>query len=271
MGFHARLDTAWATSATMLCVGLDPEPNGLPTGLAAGTDGVAEFCMAIVDATADLVCAYKPQFAHFAAVGAEQALERVCRHIRDRAPHAVTILDAKRGDVASTARHYATEAFDRYGVDAVTVNPYLGTDAAEPFLARGGVIALCRTSNQGGRDVQDLVVDGRPLYHHVARMVADEWSRIGECALVVGAPFPAEVADVRAVVGTMPILLPGIGVQGGDLAGSVAAGRTANGFGLIASASRSIIQASTGADFAEAARASAVVMRDALAAAAVAG
>ena len=186
------------------------------------------FCTAIVDATADLVCAFKPQIAHFAAQRAEPQLEAICRYIRERHPDVVLVLDAKRGDIDSTAEHYAREAFGRYGADAVTVNPYLGTDAARPFLEAGGVLALCRTSNPGSADLQDLPLDvgGEPLYLRVARMVAERWSQLGDCGLVVGATYPAQLGEVRAIVGDLPILVPGVGAQEGDVAGSVRAGAT---------------------------------------------
>jgi len=268
MGFHDRLATAWATSGSMLCVGLDPDPTQFPDGLGRGADAIEGFCRTIVDATADLVCAFKPQFAHFASQRAEEALEAVCRYIRETYPDVVLVLDAKRGDVGSTAEHYAREAFDRYAADAVTVNPYLGTDAAAPFLAAGGVLALCHTSNPGSAEVQDLDVGGAPLFERVAAMVATRWSEIGDAGLVVGATFPAQLGAARALVGDLPILVPGIGTQGGDLVASVGAGSTAPGTGLLLSASRSVLYASTGADFADAARAAALATRDAIRAAA---
>jgi orotidine-5'-phosphate decarboxylase len=265
--FHERLRRAWATSGSMLCVGLDPDPARFPDVLDAHPDAIERFCRAIVDATADLVCAFKPQIAHFAAHRAEPALERICEHIRSEHPDVVLILDAKRGDIGSTSEMYAREAFGRYGADAVTVNPYLGTDAATPFLEQGGVIALCRTSNAGAGELQDLVVDGEPLYLHVARMVATRWSAIGECGVVVGATSPAQLAGVRAEVGELPILVPGVGAQGGDAAAAVAAGITADGTGLIVSSSREILYASSHDDFADAARAAARRTRDAIASA----
>ncbi len=264
MGFHDRLHKAWSTSGSMLCVGLDPDPASFPDVLDGVPDAIERFCRAIVDATADLVCAFKPQFAHFASQRAEPALERVCRYIRERYPDVVLVLDAKRGDVGSTAEHYAREAFGRYAADAVTVNPYLGTDAAAPFLAAGGVLALCHTSNPGSAEVQDLDVGGAPLFERVATMVATRWSELGEAGLVVGATFPAQRAAARAIVGDLPVLVPGIGTQGGDLAASVRAGSTAPGSGLLLSSSRSVLYASRGDDFAAAARAVAVATRDAI-------
>ncbi|MGB8860765.1 MAG: orotidine-5'-phosphate decarboxylase, partial [Ilumatobacteraceae bacterium] len=179
MPFHEHLRRAWATSDSMLCVGLDPDPARFPDVVRGS---VFDFCMAIVEATADVVCAFKPQIAYFAATGAERELERICAAIRDRHPDVLLVLDAKRGDIGSTAEQYAREAFDRYRAHVVTVNPYLGTDSVEPFLCHpdGGVFVLCRTSNAGSGDFQNLSVDGEPLYAHVARRVAAEWNEIGD-------------------------------------------------------------------------------------------
>jgi orotidine-5'-phosphate decarboxylase len=222
---------------------------------------VFAFCRAIVDATADLACCFKPQFAHFAAQRAEPALERLIAYVHERHPGVPVILDAKRGDIGSTAQYYAAEAFDRYGADAVTANPYLGRDSVQPYLDRAdrGVIVLCRTSNAGARDVQDLVVTdaggaGVPLYQRVAAMVAREWNGNGNCALVVGATYPRELAEVRAIVGDMPLLVPGVGAQGGDVAAVVHNGKNSGGAGLIVSSSRAILYAGSGDDFAAAAR-----------------
>jgi orotidine-5'-phosphate decarboxylase len=242
----------------MLCVGLDPDPARMPLPLDGAHGATETFCKAIIDATADLACAFKPQIAYFASQGEEQALERICRYIRETYPKVTLILDAKRGDIGSTAEHYAREAFGRYGAHAVTVNPYLGTDSVLPYFEHGGgIIALCRTSNPGGDDIQSLVADGRPVYAHVARLVADDWSARGDCGLVVGATYPTELADVRAIAPNVPILVPGVGAQGGDAVAVVEHGTSANGRGLIVSSSRAILYASAGSDFADAARAEA--------------
>lgn len=239
----------------MLCVGLDPDPTRMPFALDGTRDATENFCKAIIDATADLVCAFKPQIAYFASQGAEEALERVCRYVRETYPNVTLILDAKRGDIGPTAQHYAEEAFGRYGAHAVTVNPYLGTDSVAPYFDYGGgVIALCRTSNPGGDDLQSLVADGKPIYAHVAALVADDWSKRGDCGLVVGATYPSELADVRAIAPDVPLLVPGIGAQGGDAATVVEHGADARRRGLIVSSSRAILYASRGIDFAEAAR-----------------
>jgi orotidine-5'-phosphate decarboxylase len=212
----------------MLCVGLDPDVSRLPKSMRGSVANIEKFCKAIVDATGDLVCAFKPQIAYFAAVGAEKQLENICEYIRAKFPDVVLILDAKRGDIGDTAALYAREAFSRYGADAVTVNPYLGTDSLEPFLATPGkgTIVLCRTSNAGSSEFQSLTTDDEPLYMRVARTAAEKWRSIGECALVVGATYPDELAQVRAIVGDMPILVPGIGAQGGDVNAVIRAGTT---------------------------------------------
>ena len=254
-GFHAQLARSWDASGSMLCVGLDPDPARLPTPLDGAPDATERFCRAIVDATADLVCAFKPQIAYFASQREERALERICHYVRSTYPDVTLVLDAKRGDIGSTAEHYAREAFGRYGAHAVTVNPYLGLDAVEPFFEHGGgVFALCRTSNPGGDDLQRLVVDGRPLYQHVAEQVATQWSSRGDCGLVVGATHPDELAQVRAIVGDLPVLVPGVGAQGGDAADAVAEGARADGAGLVVNSSRAVLYASSGDDFESAAR-----------------
>ena len=269
MSFMQSLRTAWQHNNSLVCVGLDPEPSKFPAHLRGNPDAVFEFCRAIVDATADLVCTYKPQIAHFAALRAEDALERLIAHIHKKHPGVPVILDAKRGDIGSTAQHYVSEAFDRYRADAVTVNPYLGRDSVQPFLDRTdkGVIVLCRTSNPGARDLQDLVVpdkigDGRPLYQHVAQLVARDWNANGNCALVVGATYPDELREVRALVGDMTILVPGIGAQGGDVQAVLRNGKNAQGAGLVISSSRAILYAGSGEDFAQAARGEARKLRD---------
>jgi orotidine-5'-phosphate decarboxylase len=268
VNFITKLDAAWRANDSLLCVGLDPDLARLPAHLQGRPDGIAAFCKAIIDATADLACAFKPQIAYFAALGAEAQLESICRYLGERYPHIPLILDAKRGDIGATAHQYAREAFDRYGADAVTVNPYMGFDSVEPYMAweERGVIVLCRTSNPGGSDLQFLDVGGRPLYQHVARLVAEKWNRNGQCALVVGATFPDELAQVRAIVGDMPLLVPGVGAQGGDVEATVKSGRTVNGTGMMINSSRAILYAAPrdGEDFAAAARRVALETRDAI-------
>jgi orotidine-5'-phosphate decarboxylase len=270
MTFIQKLSAAWTANDSMLCVGLDPDLGKLPPQLQGKPDAILTFCKAIVDATADIACAVKPQIAYFAALRAEDQLEALCSYIRSAYPGLPIVLDAKRGDIGSTAEQYAREAFERYNVDAVTVNPYMGFDSVVPYLEwkDRGAIVLCRTSNAGGSDLQFLNVDGVPLYQRVARMVADQWNTNGQCALVVGATFPNELAQVRAIVGDMPLLVPGIGAQGGDIVATVEAGRIAGGCGLMISSSRAILYApaepADGDNFAAAARRVALQTRDAI-------
>jgi orotidine-5'-phosphate decarboxylase len=245
VSFTEKLWSAWRTRNSLLCVGLDPDVAKLPTHLRTQPDGIFAFCKSIVDATADAACCFKPQIAYFAALAAEPELAQLCAYIRARYPHLPIILDAKRGDIGATAEQYAREAFERYDADAVTVNPYMGADSVAPYLEwqDRGVIVLCRTSNPGGSDLQFMQVDGKPLYQRVARLVAEKWNSNGQCGLVVGATFPEELAQVRAIVGDMPLLVPGIGAQGGDIAATVAAGRDSSGAGMMINSSRAILYA----------------------------
>jgi orotidine-5'-phosphate decarboxylase len=273
--FNQQLQSAWASQGSMLCVGFDPDPKRLPQSLQGKPESIFKFCRDIADATADLVCAFKPQFAYFASQRAEAQLEKLIKHLKDTYPHIPVILDSKRGDIGSTADHYAMEVFERYGADAVTVSPYMGFDTIEPYLKHNGkgVIVLCRTSNPGGSDLQFLNVspDGQPLYLHVAKLAVQQWNSSGQIGLVVGATFPEEIAKVRAIVGDMPLLIPGIGAQGGDIDATVKAGAIVNkpGTGMIINSSRAILYASSGSDFAKAARTAALNTRDALRAAVV--
>ena len=255
MNFISQLQTAWQDNNSLLCVGLDPAPEKLPLHLRERPieQAFTEFCIAIIDATAAYACAFKPQIAYFAAHRAEAALETIIQYSRPHYPYIPVILDAKRGDIGSTAEQYAIEAFERYRADAVTVNPYMGFDSVQPYLAYPdkGVIILCRTSNAGGSDLQFLQVGNTPLYQVVAHKVAHEWNTSGQCALVVGATFPNEIKEVRDIVGDMPLLIPGIGAQGGDLAATMQAGQTSMGTGVMINSSRAIIYASTGEDFAQ--------------------
>ena len=268
--FVQKLEAAWRSNNSLLCVGLDPDLKRLPAHLGQRSAAIAEFCRAIVDATADLVCAFKPQIAYFHAERAEDQLEDLITYIHDRYPQVPVILDAKRGDIGSTAEQYAREAFERYRADAVTVSPFLGHDSITPYTcyAERGVIVLCRTSNPGGSDMQFLEVDGphgrERVYQRIARTVATEWNQNQNCGLVVGATYPAELAEVRRIVGDLPLLVPGIGAQGGDIAATVAAGRNAQGAGLIINSGRAILYASAAEDFAAAARRVALETRDAI-------
>ena len=266
-GEHAvieRLERGWDASDSLVCVGLDPEIERFPAQFAEQPSPIFQFNKAIIDATADLVCAYKPQFAHYAAYEAEDQLERTIDYIHRSYPGIPVILDSKRGDVGNTAERYAIEAFERYHADAVTVSPYLGGDSMEPFLKyeEKGVIILCRTSNPGAGDLQDLEISGRRLFHIVADLAARRWNTRGNCLLVVGATYPRELAEVREIVGNMPFLVPGVGAQGGDVAQAVQNGQTAAGAGLVMSSSRGILYASSGENFASAAREVTMKLRD---------
>ena len=269
MTFVTTLKNRWRDADSLVCVGLDPEPAKFPPRFSGDSDAMFAFCRDIADATAEFACAFKPQIAHFAARGAEEALERLIAHIHATHPGIPVILDAKRGDIGSTARHYAAEALDRHRADAVTANPYLGRDSVQPFLDRSdkGVVVLCRTSNPGAADFQDLPIrdergHDRPLYQHVAERVAHDWNGHGNCALVVGATWPQQLREVRAIVGDMPLLIPGVGAQGGDVEAVVKNGLAADGVGLLISSSRAVLYASSGDDYAEAASNAARELRD---------
>ena len=272
MTFIDKLRARWQQADSLVCVGLDPDPAKFPDAFVDDEDALFSFCRDIVDATAGYACAFKPQIAYFAAHnGGEAALQRLVAHINGAHPDVPVILDAKRGDIGSTAAQYAVEAFERYGADAVTLNPYMGRDSADPFLQYNdrGCVFLCHTSNPGARDFQELTVPdgsggGEPLYQRIARTIAGEWNADGNCALVVGATFPEELKVIRGIVGDMPLLIPGIGAQGGDIEAVVRNGRTADGTGLVINSSRGILYASSGAGYAEAAADAARDLRDAI-------
>lgn len=256
MTFIDKLRVAWATNNSLVCVGLDPNLSLFPEAFKSNPTEIFAFNKAIIDATHDLVCAFKPQIAYFSAISAEKQLEQTIDYIKTNYPHIPVILDAKRGDIGSTAEMYAKEVFERYNADAVTVNPYMGFDSAEPFLKYQdrGVIFLCRTSNSGAQEIQDIIVDGEPLYVRVAKLISEKWNFNRNSLLVLGATWPEQMAKVRAIVGDMPFLVPGVGQQGGDVEAIVKAGQTKDGTGLIISSSRAILYAGSGTDFAEKAR-----------------
>jgi orotidine-5'-phosphate decarboxylase len=272
MTFIDMLHDAQQHNGSMLCVGLDPEPARFPAGLKGDSSKIYDFCARIVDATGDLAIAFKPQIAYFAAHRAEGQLERLMEHMRRVAPRVPIILDAKRGDIGATAEQYAKEAFDRYGADAVTLSPFMGFDSVQPYLRYEGkgAFLLCRTSNPGGDDLQNQrlsSIDGSPLlYEHVARLAQGPWNLNGQLGLVVGATYPAEIERVRAVAPTAPLLIPGVGAQGGDAVATVKAGWRPDA-PIVVSSSRAILYASAGDDFADAARAEAIRTRDLLQAA----
>ena len=277
MTFIEQLRKAERINGSLLCVGLDPEPAKFPTAMKGDTSKIYDFCAAIVDATADLVIAFKPQIAYFAAHGAEGQLERLMAHMRRTAPDVPVILDAKRGDIGSTAEQYAKEAFERYGADCVTLSPFMGFDSVQPYLKYHGkgAFLLCRTSNPGGDDLQNqrlADLAGQPtLFEHIASLVQGPWNLNGQLGLVVGATYPTEIERVRKVAPTVPLLIPGVGAQGGDAVATVKAGyRAANGettAPIVVNSSRAVLYASSGDDFAHAARKAAIATRDQLRAA----
>jgi orotidine-5'-phosphate decarboxylase len=247
--FRALLSGAEAQNGSMLCVGLDPEPSKFPLDWRGDSRRIFDFCAGIVDATKHAAIAFKPQIAYFAAQRAEEQLERLIAHIHSVAPGVPVILDAKRGDIGATAEQYACEAFERYNADAVTLSPFMGHDSIEPYkrYTGKGLILLCRTSNPGGSDLQALRLaenlgGGEMLYECIARLAAGDWSRGAELGLVVGATYPAEVARVRELAPTLPLLIPGIGAQGGDAQATVRAGWRP-GAPIIVSSSRAVLYA----------------------------
>jgi orotidine-5'-phosphate decarboxylase len=272
-GFLAKLRNAWKQSGSMLCVGLDPDPQRFPVHLRGRPNAILEFCAGIADATAPFACAFKPQIAYFASAGAEDQLTGLIEHLRTCHPQIPVVLDAKRGDIGSTAEHYAREAFERYRADAVTVSPYMGGDSINPYLAYTGrgVIILCKTSNPGSADLQALNValatahrpetvpeavplpEGGALYEYVAHLAATRWNTGGQIGLVVGATFPGELRRVRQIAPDLPLLVPGIGAQGGDINTAVTAGLDPRGLGMMVNSSRAILYASSGEDYAWAA------------------
>jgi orotidine-5'-phosphate decarboxylase len=259
--FIDKLLAAERANDSLLCVGLDPEPARFPGAWQHDPARIFDFCATIVDATRDLVIAFKPQIAYFAANRAEDQLERLLAHVRKVAPSVPVILDAKRGDIGSTAEQYAREAFERYQADAVTLSPLLGYDSLEPYMKYDGkgLILLCRTSNLGGADLQAQPLrSGELLYEHIARLAQGEWNHTGQLGLVVGATAAAEIARVRELAPTLPLLIPGVGAQGGDAAAAVHAGwRARDGATsapIIVNSSRAVLYASRGNEFAAAAR-----------------
>lgn len=277
MTFLDQLRTAERENGSMLCVGLDPEPSRFPGRLRGNANKIFNFCADIVEATADVVVAFKPQIAYFAAHRAEAQLEHLIALIRSTAPHVPIILDAKRGDIGTTAEQYAIEAFERYGADAVTLSPFMGFDSIAPYLKHHGkgAFLLCRTSNPGGDDFQSQrltgVVGAPLLYEHIAALAQGPWNLNGQLGLVVGATYPAEIERVRSIAPTLPLLIPGVGAQGGDGPATVKAGwrgtAVASTGPIIVSSSRAILYAGTDDDYAAAARIEAIRTRDVLQAA----
>jgi orotidine-5'-phosphate decarboxylase len=274
MNLLDMLGAAERQNRSLLCVGLDPDPARFPAHMQGDATKIYDFCAAIVEATADTVIAFKPQIAYFAAHRAEDQLERLMRHMKAVAPQVPVILDAKRGDIGSTAEQYAIEAFERYGADAVTLSPFMGWDSVQPYLKYPGkgAFLLCRTSNPGGDDLQNqrlATVEGQPrMYEHVARLAQGPWNLNGQLGLVVGATYPEEIQRVREIAPTVPLLIPGVGAQGGDAVATIRAGYRAQGGSttgaVIVNSSRAVLYASRADDFAAAARAEALRTRDLL-------
>jgi orotidine-5'-phosphate decarboxylase len=264
MTFKAKLDNIWAKNNSLVCVGLDPDITKLPACLSGVDKPIFAFNKAIIDATYDLVCAYKPQVAYYAGQDAEDELKMTIDYLRENYPEVPIIFDSKRGDIGSTAEMYAKEVFDRYQADSVTVNPLMGTDTLKPFLdyADKGVIALCRTSNPSGDEIQNLKQDGKEVYKFIAEYARDKWNYNSNILLVVGATYPEELGEIRAICKDMPFLVPGVGAQGGDVEKVLNNGTTADGNGLIINSSRGIIYASNGDDFAAASREATMKLRD---------
>lgn len=266
MNFISAVEAAQKKNNSFLCVGLDPDLSKFPHSLLNNPSPLFSFNKAIIDATADLVCCYKPQIAYYAAVGAEDQLKQSIDYIHNNYPGIPVILDAKRNDIGSTAEMYAREAFERYTADALTVNPFMGSDTLEPFLKYKdkGVIVLCKTSNAGSADFQNRLIDGTPLYLLIAEKASREWNKNNNVCLVVGATYPDEMKAVRLAAPAIPFLVPGIGAQGGDVKSVLKNGSTKSGCSLIINSSRAIIHASSNDDFASKARNAALAQRDAI-------
>jgi len=267
MKFLEQLERSGHQNQSMLCVGLDPEPNRFPLKWRGDSNRIFDFCAEIVNATADLVMAYKPQIAYFSSHKAESQLERLMNHIREVAPHVPIVLDAKRGDIGSTAEQYAIEAFERYGADALTLSPFMGFDSIAPYLKYHdkGAFLLCRTSNPGGDDLQNqplAAISNQPrLFEHIANLANGPWNTNGQLGLVVGATYPHEIERVRALAPELPLLIPGIGAQGGDAIATVKAAKSLASSRVIVTSSRAIIYASEGEDFSRASREEALKTR----------
>jgi orotidine-5'-phosphate decarboxylase len=264
MTFMEKIRQAWIKNNSLVCVGLDPDIKKMPACLQDAKYPVFEFNKALIDATADLVCCYKPQCAYYSGQDVETELKMTMSYLKEAYPEIPVILDAKRGDIGPTAEMYAREAFDIFDADAVTVNPYMGLDTLKPFIdyTDRGTVILCRTSNPSSKELQDLICDGRPVYEHVAMLAQNKWNYNKNILLVIGATFPEELRRVRAICPEIPFLVPGVGAQGGDVQKVIESGLAADGLGLIINSSRGIIYADSSAQFADGARKAAIELRD---------
>ena len=264
MNFFAALKETVRRNDSLVCVGLDPDLAKLPECVKSSATPLFDFNKAIIDATKDYVCCYKPQAAYYAGQDRDDELKKTIAYIHENAPGIPVILDVKRGDIGSTASMYAREVFERYEADGVTVNPYMGYDTLKPFLDRAdkGVFILCRTSNPNSGDLQNLVADGKPLFQHVAELVRDSWNANGNAGIVVGATYPEELKMLRELCPELPFLVPGVGAQGGDVEKVVNFGCTAAKDGIAVNSSRGIIHAGNGEDFAVKAGEAARALRD---------
>ncbi|MCF6174664.1 MAG: orotidine-5'-phosphate decarboxylase [Victivallaceae bacterium] len=264
MNFIEQLNNIWKKNNSLVCVGLDPDLSKMPECVKAHQYPIFDFNKAIIDATADLVCAYKPQAAYYAGQNADDQLAMTIDYLKENYSEVPVILDVKRGDIGSTAEMYAKEAFERYQADAVTVNPYMGIDTLKPFLdwSDKGVIILCRTSNPSSAEIQELVADDKEIYKHVAGYANSSWNYNNNVLLVIGATYPAELGEVRNLCPDMPFLVPGVGAQGGDVEQVITNGATADGNGLIINSSRGIIYAGSNEKFADASRQATLALRD---------
>lgn len=266
MTFQQKLDNIVKNNYSLVCVGIDSDYNKIPQHLKRQKNPIFAFNKAIINATHDLVCAYKPNIAFYEGEGLKGLLQLVftIKYLKKNYPQVPIILDAKRGDIGSTNEGYVKYFFNFLKVDAVTVNPFLGKEALQPFLDRGdkGIFVLCRTSNPGSGEFQDLQVGNIPLYKIIAEDVTKNWNKNGNCMLVVGATYPNELKKIRKIVSNMTLLVPGIGAQGGDMGKTVKAGLNSKKAGMIINSSRGIIYASNGLDFAQRAREEAIKLRD---------
>jgi orotidine-5'-phosphate decarboxylase len=266
MTYQQKLDTTILKNNSLVCVGLDSELSKLPEHLKQNKNPQFEFNKAIIDATHDLVAVYKPNSAFYEGLGDEgiQELKLTCDYLHEHYPEIPIILDAKRADIGNTNNGYVQFTYDYLDVDAITLNPYLGGETLKPFLDRAdkGAIILCKTSNSGSGEFQNLLIDNKPLYQIIAEKIANKWNSNHNCALVVGATYPEELSAVRKIVGDMNLLVPGVGAQGGDIEKTIYAGLNTQNTGLLINSSRGIIFASSREDFAEKAREETMKLKD---------